>query len=474
MPRDDLAFCSIAELARRIRLRELSPVELTRAALERCERIEPKVNAFVLLLPEAALAAAREAEQEIGQGEHRGPLHGIPLGVKDLYWTRGVRTAAGSRILADFVPEEDSTAVARLRQAGAIVLGKTNMVEFAYGPLSSYHSEYGPTRNPWDLGRFPGSSSNGSGAAVAAGEVPGALGSDTGGSIRGPAAFCGVSGLKPTHGLVSLYGVIPLAASLDTCGPLARTAEDCAILLQAIAGHDPRDPASLQVEPSDYVDQLDQPIRGLRLGIPRDYFFADVEPGIAEAVDAAAEVLADQGAEVLPLELPGMEHDAKLAYRIVQVEASAYHRRNLAERPDDYLPEVRAKLEEGMRILAVDYHEALEARQRIRQSFAAAFEQVDAVLTPSRDSTAPRMDESGELLDRFPHQIAGRISALTPFNVASLPAISIPCGFDPQGLPIGLHIAAPPLADGLVLRLAHAYQQATDWHQRRPTGIADA
>ena len=468
MPPTDLAFLSIAELARLIRQRELSPTEVTRAAFERCEQFEPKINAFVTLLPEAALDEASRAEAEMARGEYRGALHGVPIAIKDLYWTRGVRTGAGSKIMLEFVPDETAAVVSRLRQAGAVVLGKTNMVEFAYGPLSSYHPEYGPTRNPWDLGRFPGSSSNGSGAAVAAGEVYGAMGSDTGGSIRGPASFCGISGLKPTYGLVSLYGAVPLSTSLDHAGPLARSAEDCAILLQAIAGHDPRDPASIQTEIPDYLAQLGETVSGLRLGLPRAFFWDDLASGIPEAIEGAADVFRRLGAEVVEIDLPNLAADALAAYTILKVEASAYHRRHLAERPDDFLPEVREKLDEGLQIPGVDYVEALEARRRLSQTFATAFGQVDAVLTPSRDTTAPRMDESGKLLDRFPHQVAGRASPSFPFNAAGLPAISIPCGFDGQGLPVGLHIAAPQLADGLVLRIAHAYQQATDWHTRRP------
>ena len=464
----DLAFLSIAELSKLIQQRELSPVEVTRAALERCERLEPTLNAFVTLLPEAALAEARRAEEAIGRGQYGGPLHGVPLGIKDLFWTRGVRTAAGSKIMADFVPAEDATVVERLRGDGAVVLGKTNMVEFAYGPLNSYHPEYGPTRNPWDPARFPGSSSNGSGAAVAAGEVYGAMGSDTGGSIRGPASFCGISGLKPTYGLVSLYGAVPLSGSLDHPGPLARSAEDCAILLQAIAGPDPRDPTTAGHDAPDYVAQLGGDLRGLRLGVPRELFFEDLQAGIQEAFDAAAAVYRQLRVEVVPLELPGLPGDALAAFNILKVEAAAYHRHHLAERPGDFLPEVREKLEEGLPITGVDYLEALEAQRRLRRTFADAFERVDAILTPTRDTTAPRMDAEGKLLDAFPHVVAGRASPTFPFNAAGLPAISIPCGFDPQDLPIGLHLAGRPFEDGLVLRLAHAYQQATDWHTRRP------
>jgi aspartyl-tRNA(Asn)/glutamyl-tRNA(Gln) amidotransferase subunit A len=464
----ELAYASIAELGRRISAREISPVEVTRAALERCEQLEPRLNAFITLLTEDAIEAARRAEADISRGEYRGPLHGVPLAIKDLLWTRGVRTTAASKIMADFVPAEDATVVERLKGAGAIILGKANMLEFAYGPTDYYQPDFGPTRNPWDLGRFPGGSSTGSGAAVAAGMAPGALGSDTGGSIRNPASFCGISGLKPTYGLVSCYGAVPLSTTLDHVGPLARSAEDCALILQAIAGYDPKDPNSADIGLSDYAQQLAEPVRGLRLGMPEEFFFDDVKPTIREAVDAAASIFGQLGAEVGPIELPNLAVDASAAMTIMRAEASAHHRWHIEQRAADFVPDIRQKLQDGLNIRALDYIQALEARRRLRRTFETAFERVDAIITPTRDTTAPRMADDGKALETPPYILAGRASPTIPFNAAGLPAISIPCGFDEQGLPIGLQIAGRAFEDGTVLRLAYAYQQATDWYLRRP------
>lgn len=468
----NLTYASIADLGRRLARREISPVEITHAALARCEELEPALNAFITLMPEHALAEAQRAEREISQGGYRGPLHGVPIAVKDLFWTRGVRTTAASKIMSGFVPTEDSAVVERLRTAGAIIIGKTNMIEFAYGPTDYYQPEFGPTRNPWDLARFPGGSSTGSGAAVAAGMVPGAMGSDTGGSIRNPAAFCGVSGLKPSYGLVSTYGAVPLSTTLDHMGPLARSAEDCALLLQAIAGHDPRDPLSARVGVPNYNASLEHPVRGKRLGLPRTFFLEpDVPAAIRQAVEDAASSFSGLGVEIVEIELPDLPADALAAMTIMQAEASAYHRERFATRAQDFLPDIRQKLEDGLKISAVDYLAALQARQRLSKTFEQAFEQVDAVITPTRDSVAPRMASDGKILDIFPYQTAGRAAPTLPFNSAGLPAISVPCGLDERGLPIGLQIAAGRFEDATVLGLAHAYQRATDWHLRRPVGI---
>ena len=469
MPDHELAYASIADLSRRIASRELSPVELTRAALARAEALEPKLNAWITLLPEAAEEQARQAEQELARGQRRGPLHGIPLGIKDLFWTRGVRTTAASRILADFVPEEDAAVVERLRAAGAVILGKTNLVEIAHGPTDYYHPEYGPTRNPWDLSRFPGGSSTGSGAAVAAGIVPGAMGSDTGGSIRGPASFCGISGLKPSYGLVSSYGAVPLSTTLDHMGPMARSAEDLALLLQALAGYDRRDPNSKRLSVPDYVASLAGGARGLRIGIPRAFFFeSDLTPEIRTAVDTAAAAFEQLGATVREIELPGLAEQAAAAMTIMRVEASHVHRDAISSRPLDFVPDIRQKLLDGLQVLGVDYVESLQARRHVRSIVAGALGEVDALLTPTRDTTAPRQSDDGRSLDPFPYLVAGRASPTFPFNAAGVPAISIPCGFDHQGLPIGLQLASRGGEDATVLRLAHTYQQATDWHTRRP------
>jgi aspartyl-tRNA(Asn)/glutamyl-tRNA(Gln) amidotransferase subunit A len=469
MTDSDLTYASIVELARQFRERKLSPVEFTRAALERCEKLEPRLNAFITLLPEAALQAARQAEDEISRGQYRGLLHGVPLGIKDLFWTRGVRTTAASRIMTDFVPDEDAAVVERLRAAGAVIFGKTNMVEFAYGPADYYQPEFGPTRNPWAADRFCGGSSTGSGVAVAAGILPGALGSDTAGSIRNPASFSGITGLKPTYGLISAHGAVPLAASLDHMGPLTRSAEDCAVMLQVLAGFDPRDPSSVNVEIPSYTEHIADGVRGLRLGLPKNFFLeADIQPEVLAAVEAATAAFRELGAEIIPLELPNLAEDAGHIMAVMRAEASAYHRQNLEERPGDFVEDIRQKLLGGLNISAVDYIAALEACRRIRQTFNSALDRVDAILTPTRDTTAPRMAEDGKVLDQFPHMKAGRATPTIPFNAARIPAISVPCGFDENGLPIGLTISSRAFDDAMALRVAHAFQQATDWHTRHP------
>ncbi|HLE43467.1 MAG TPA: amidase, partial [Methylomirabilota bacterium] len=342
---DDLAYLGIAELAPRLARRELSPVELCRVLLDRCARLEPHLNAFITLAPDRILDEARAAERELAAGRLRGPLHGVPIAVKDLCWTRGERTTGGSKVLADFLPGEDASVVARLRAAGAIVFGKTNTPEFAYGPLNQYH--YGPSRNPWDLGRFTGGSSMGAAAALAGGLVPGALGSDTGGSIRGPAHWSGVTGLKPTYGRVPLRGVIPLATSLDHVGPMTRSAHDAALLLGVIAGHDPDDPTSADQPVPDYRAELAAPVRGVRIGVPRGYFWEALPPDIAAAVTAALEELRRLGLVVADVEIAEWAAAAEASKVLIRCEAAAEYRKVLKERAGDLIAEVRERLEAG-------------------------------------------------------------------------------------------------------------------------------
>lgn len=465
----DLGFLGIADLGPRLAARALSPVELCEALLRRAARLEPTLNAFITLSPERILAEARAAEAELARGHVRGPLHGVPIAVKDLCWTRGERTTAGSKILADFVPDEDATVVARLREAGAIVFGKTNTPELAYGPLSAYH--YGPSRNPWDPSRFTGGSSMGSAAAVAAGIVPGALGSDTGGSIRGPAHWSGVTGLKPTYGLVPLRGVVPLATTLDHVGPMTRSALDAALLLQVIAGHDPLDPTSAHARVPDYARAgvpgeagvVEEPVCGLRASVPRGYVWDQLGPGIGAAVEAALDELRRLGVTVEDAELPEWEAAVEASYVLVRCEAALEYRRVLADRPADLIPEVRERLEAGMRTSAVEYLEARRAADRFAYALRRLLERARLLALPGRAQTAPRMDESGRLLE----PLSAR-NLMAPLNSAGVPALTIPCGFDPQGLPIGLQLVGPRFAESMLLAVARAYQQVTDWHRRRP------
>lgn len=457
----ELGFLGIAELGARLAARRLSPVELCETLLARARRLEPTLNAFVSLDPARILEAARAAERELEAGRVRGPLHGVPIAVKDLCWTRGERTTGGSRVLAGFVPAEDATVVTRLRAAGAIVFGKTNTPEFAYGPLNEYH--YGPSRNPWDPTRFTGGSSMGAAAALAAGVVPGAIGSDTGGSIRGPAHWSGVTGLMPTYGRVPLRGVIPLATSLDHVGPMTRSARDAALLLQVMAGPDPLDPTTVDVPVPDYDRAAAVPVRGLRVGVPRGYFWDLLAPAIAAAVEAALGELRRLGLEVEDVALPGWEEAVEACHVLIRCEAALEYRHVLAERPDELIPEVRERLEAGRAASAVEYVAARRAVDRLAFELRRLLGPLDLLALPGRGQTAPKMDASGRLLDPLHPR-----NYTAPLNPAGVPALTVPCGFDPEGLPIGIQLVGRHWAEGTLLAVAHAYQQATDWHRRRP------
>jgi aspartyl-tRNA(Asn)/glutamyl-tRNA(Gln) amidotransferase subunit A len=458
----DLAYLGIAELGPRLAARALSPVDLCRALLERCARLEPRLNAFITLAPERILAEAAAAEAELAAGRVRGALHGVPVAVKDLCWTRGERTTGGSRILADFVPTEDAVVVARLRAAGAIVFGKTNTPEFAYGPLDAYH--YGPSRNPWDLARFPGTSSMGAAVALAAGLAPGAIGSDTGGSIRGPAHFTGVVGLKPTYGRVPLRGVIPLATSLDHVGPMARSAQDAALLLSVMAGHDPADPTTAEVPVPDYAARLLLPVRGLRAAVVRGELWTALPADIARAIEVALDELSRLGVVLEDVELPDWPAAVAASLVLVRCEAAAEYRRALDERAADLIPQVRERLLAGRATPAPDYIDARRAADRLTVALRALLRRVDLLILAGRDQTAPRMDAGGRLLDALSSR-----NYLAPLNAAGIPALTVPCGFDAQGLPVGLQLVGRPWEEDVVLRVGHAYQQATDWHSRRPS-----
>lgn len=461
---DDLAYLGIDDLGPLFRRRALSPVELCRGLLRRSERLGPTLNAFITLDPERVLAEARAVEAELLAGRVRGPLHGVPIAVKDLCWTRGERTTGGSKVLADFLPGEDASVVARLRAAGAVVFGKTNTPEFAYGPLNEYH--YGPSRNPWDPGRFTGGSSMGAAAALAGGLVPGALGSDTGGSIRGPAHWTGVTGLKPTYGRVPLRGVVALATSLDHVGPMARSARDAALLLGAIAGHDPADPTSADAPVPDYAAGLAEPVRGLRLGVPRGPLWEGLPADIAAAVEAALAELRRLGLAVEDVAIPDWEQAAEANSLIIRCEAASAYRAVLAERPGDLIPQVRERMESGAATPAPDYVDALRTGARFRLVLRDLLRRVDVLALPGRDQAAPRMDAGGRLLDALSPR-----NYMAPFNLAGVPALTVPCGFverEGRGLPVGLQLAGRSWEEGTLLRLAHAFQQATGWHARRP------
>jgi aspartyl-tRNA(Asn)/glutamyl-tRNA(Gln) amidotransferase subunit A len=465
---NDLLFEPISRLSELIRTRQVSPVETTEAALGRIEALDGRLRAFITVLSEQAIQEARQAESDIAAGQWRGPLHGVPIGLKDLYFTRGIRTTAASMVYRDFVPDHDSAVTERLRDAGAVLLGKTNMTEIAYGPSDWFHEEFGLARNPWGLDRFPGGSSTGSGIAVATGMAYMAMGSDTGGSIRNPASFCGVSGIKPTYGLVSCYGAYPASWTLDHMGPLARSAEDCAISLQALAGYDPRDPNSANQQIPDYRASINDGVAGLRVGIIRKHFFQSLEPAVEQAVLGAVETLRTLGASVSEVDVPGLIEDSNAAFTFVmKAEPSTFHRPHLPQDAAGYLPDIREKLLKGLEIRAVDYIAALQTCRRLRDNLERVFDQVDLLVAPTRDTLPPRQADNGNVLDQFPYAVEGRPSLTLPFNVSGQPAISIPCGFE-AGLPIGVQFVGRRFDDAGVLRAAHAYQQATDWHLRHP------
>jgi len=458
----DPAHLTIVQAADLIRRREISPVELTRACLSRIEAIDRRINAFIAVTAEAALAEARVAEEQIARGDYKGPLHGVPVALKDLFDVAGVSTTAGSKILSGNVPAGDSDAAARLKAAGAVILGKLNMHEFAFG-ATGVNPHYGHCRNPWDTGRITGGSSSGSGAAVASGECLASLGTDTGGSIRIPAALCGVVGLKPTFGRVSRRGTIPLSWSLDHVGPLTRSAEDAAIVLQAIAGHDPADPSAAPEPVPDYLSTLRDGVSGIRIGIPREFFFDNLDPEVEAAVRRAISVLEDAGAVAQEVSLPHIQEIPAAVAAIMLPEALAYHQRWVEERPGDYGDDVRYRLELASRYSAVTYVQAQRLREATQEEWRReVFTRATIIATPTTAIPAPPIEDGGL------QTTLNLIRLTNPFNFLGLPAISVPCGFTASGLPIGLQLAGRWWDEATVLRAAHAYQQATDWAQRRP------
>jgi aspartyl-tRNA(Asn)/glutamyl-tRNA(Gln) amidotransferase subunit A len=465
----DLTTLTIAEASRRIARRELSPVELTQAALERIERLNPRLNAFITVLGDQAIDGAKMAEREIMAGKIRGPLHGIPIALKDLCATKGIRTTAGSKILSDYIPTEDATVTVRLTQAGTILLGKLQMNEFAYGPDGD-NVHYGPVHNPWDLERITGGSSSGSGAAVAASLCLGALGTDTGGSIRIPSALCGIVGIKPTYGRVSRYGITPLSWSLDHAGPMAKAVEDAALLLQAMAGHDGKDPSTVRLPVPDYAAALSGDVRGLRIGVPREYFFEMLDPEVERAVRQALEILKGLGALVQEVSWPTLRHTTLAALVIVLAEASTFHEPWIRTQAQAYHPEIAMRLKWGLLLPASAYLKAQRLRALICRDAARLWSQVDVLLTPATLMPAPRSRETHiRLGGREVSTREALLRLMRPFNLTGLPAIAVPCGFTASGLPIGLQIAGKPFDEATVLRAAHAYEQHTEWHHRQPS-----
>jgi aspartyl-tRNA(Asn)/glutamyl-tRNA(Gln) amidotransferase subunit A len=460
---------SIGEASELVRRRRVSPVELTNACLSQIEKLNPTLNAFITVTPESAATEARAAEAEIQSGKWRGPLHGIPIALKDLFDTAGVRTTAGSGVFKDRVPTEDAEVVRRLKAAGAVLLGKTNMHEFAFGG-SSLVTYFGGVHNPWERGHIAGGSSGGSAAAVAGRLCYGALGSDTAGSIRQPAAYCGIVGLKPTYGLVSTRGVIPLSWSLDHVGPLARTVGDIALLLQAIAGYDPEDTASVSMKIPDYTAALRMSPATLRLGIAREFFFKSLDPEIERAMNQALPVLEKLTAGIKEVAISASTQE-QLRSTVRLAEAYAYHAKMIATSPEQYQPETLARLRPGADIDTVTYIQARRELAHTRRTIGQIFQTVDVLITPTSPILPPAIAEFTGDRNGSIDFVNLNIRNTSPFDVYGWPTISVPCGFSASGLPIGLQISGALGQDAVVLQLAHAYEQATDWHTRRPLGI---
>jgi aspartyl-tRNA(Asn)/glutamyl-tRNA(Gln) amidotransferase subunit A len=480
-----LTELTLTETLEKLRAREFSAVDLTRAYLERIDRLEPNLNAYITLTPEAAIMSAQQADDALARGDNR-PLLGAPLAIKDVLSTKDVETTCGSRILRGYKPVFTATCVQRLFDAGVVMLGKTNMDEFAMGS-STENSAVACTRNPWNSERVPGGSSGGSAAAVAAGLTLGALGTDTGGSIRQPAAFCGVVGLKPSYGRVSRYGLVAFGSSLDCAGPLTHTVEDAARLLQVMAGHDPLDSTSVNSPVPDYRADLTRGVSGLRVGVPKEYFIDGMQPEVEQAVRAAIAHLESLGARIVEVSLPHTEYSLPVYYIIAPAEASAnlarYDGIRFGQRVDrgemwptykatrgqGFGAEVKRRIMLGTYALSAGYYDAYygkaqQVRTLIRRDFDEAFKQVDVIAAPVTPKTAFRLGENSS----DPIQMYLEDVFTLPASLAGVPGLSVPCGFDGDGLPIGLQLIAPAFDEGVMLRVGHAYEQTTDWHKRLP------
>jgi len=480
------AVLTLHDAGEKLRKHELSSQELTLAAFQRISETDDKVHAYITLCRDAALAQAREADERLKQDGNAQPLLGIPIAVKDNFLTRGLRTTCASKILGDFMPPYDATVIKHIRDAGAVITGKTNLDEFAMGS-SAENSAFFPTRNPWNMERVPGGSSGGSAAAVAADQCVAALGTDTGGSIRQPAAFCGVVGLKPTYGRVSRYGIIAFASSMDQVGPITKDVRDCALMLEAIAGHDPADSTSTDRSVPRYSDALTGDVKGLRLGVPKEYFISGIAPEVEHAVRDAIRLLETNGAVVEEISLPHTEYAVAVYYIVATAEASSNlarydgmrfgHRAGAKDLLETYMlsreegfgPEVKRRIMLGTYALSAGYYDAyyLKAqgvRALIKQNFDAAFQRCDAIITPTAPSTAFKIGEKIE----DPLQMYLSDIYTISVNLAGLPALSLPCGFDGDGMPIGLQIIGKHFDEATILRLAYAYEQATEWHRRKP------
>jgi len=464
----DLRKLGLAELSGLLARQEVSSAAVVEAALARADSLEPRLNAFVTIRSSEARLEAAHADSEIARGRHRGPLHGVPVTIKDLFFTAGVRTTGGSKLFADWVPAADAALVERLRTAGAIILGKTNLDEFGLGGTSTL-SHFGPVHNPWALDRMTGGSSGGSTAAVAAGIGPLSYGTETGSSVRRPASYCGVVGLKPTFGIISRHGSFRTAWSMDHVGVFARSVEDVALGLDAVAGYDARDPATVRQDDPAYASRLTPRVDGLRVAVLRGFLNEEVDPPVRRAFEAALELLAGLGARIQDIEVPEITYAAMVSLLTTLAEAGANHLHGLRERSDDYVPEVRRFLAAGAAMTAAEYLTVQRARQRIRDALLDLFGRVDLIAAPTTSRVAPLIAEGSKGNGDQPYRASQNQSNLLRFpSLLGLPALSLPCGVNPDGLPIGMQLIGRWFADQAVLNAAHAYWLATDWSARRP------
>ena len=462
------ALLSLTEVAQAIAQKRFSSREATKSCLDRIAQWQPRLNAFLAIEPDEALAAADAADAALAKGNARGALHGVPLAHKDMYYDAGKVVTCGSKIRRDFVATSTSTALQRLKDAGTVRLGSLQMVEFAYGP-TGHNAHYGAVHNPWGLDHITGGSSSGSGSAVAARLTFAALGSDTGGSIRMPAHFCGVTGLKTTYGRISRAGAMPLSQSLDTVGPLARTAEDCALLLGLMAGADPDDPTAAAEPVLDYVAATREPITGLTIGVPSAFYVDDLDPEVERILDETISVLKREGANIVQVELPDQRQLTAAAQLVVAVEAAAFHKRWLIERPQDYGPQVLMRLQNGFAIPGVSYLEAMRWRGPALAAYLAAVSGTDAVIVPGAPVPAPTLAESDVGNGPDADAVIQRLTRFTrPVNYLGVPSLAIPAGFTKTGLPVGMQLIGRSFDEAMLLRIGAAFQRATDFHARVP------
>ncbi len=459
----------LVEIADAIASKEVSSEEVTQACLDRAERVGPEINCFIEIRAEDALRRAREADAALARGVAPGPLHGVPLAHKDMFYRAGEISACGSKIRRDFVAPDTSTVLTKLDAAGALHIARLNMAEFAFGP-SGHNEHWGHNRNPWNRDYITGGSSSGSGAAVAARVVFGALGSDTGGSVRLPATICGVVGLKPTSGLISRHAILPVSFTMDTVGPLTRTVRDCARLTRVIAGHDANDPSTDRSAVPDYEATLARGVKGLKIGVPTNYFYDVASDEVRSILDKSLKVFEELGAEIVSVDVTDLERVARLANVVMTSEAATIHGKWVRERPQDYSDQVRSRIELGFYIPATRYLEALDARGRMLAAFCeAVFSKVDVLHTPGIPFASPTIAETDVGASASMAEMIASLSWCTrPFNYLGVPALSVPCGFTANGLPMGFQLAGRPFSEARLFATGHAYQEATEWHARAP------